>query len=128
MPGVRALTESSSFASLRSLDLSENRLGPVAVKLLTESKAKGLRVLNLANNPITDAGAVAIANSRALAGLLELDLADADLTEVGAMALAESPYLGNLLRLNLTSRTARPFGDAAHKTLTERFGAHVSCS
>jgi hypothetical protein len=106
-----------------------NRLGPVAVKLVAESvAARGLRILNLANNPIQDAGAIALANSKALSGLLELNLADAELTDEGALALAESPYLNGLLRLDLTSdATGRRFGDKTRRVLAERFGKSVLC-
>jgi uncharacterized protein (TIGR02996 family) len=128
--GVRALTaEKSRLARLRSLDVSDNGLGPVAVELLAEAAGlRKLRVLNLSGNPVGDAGAAALANSRHLSELLELDLGDAGVGDAGAQALAESPHLGNLLRLNLRCRKAgRSLGTAARRALRERFGARVSC-
>lgn len=127
--GVRALTaEKSRLARLRSLDLSRNGLGPVAVELLAGSAGlRKLRVLNLSENPVGDAGAAALADSRHLAELLELDLSDAEVGDAGAVALAESPHLEHLLRLNLRCRKAgRALGPAARGALKDRFGGCVS--
>jgi hypothetical protein len=82
-------------------------------------------VLNLMNNPVGDAGALALAASGALAGLLELDLRDADVNDAGALALADSPYLDGLLRIDLRNRDHRQLGAAAREALTERFGDKV---
>ena len=85
-------------------------------------------MLNVANNPIGDAGAEALASSRALAGLIELDLSDAGIGDAGAVALAESPYLDGLLRLVVRSHgpTARRLGAEARSALLERFGERVT--
>jgi uncharacterized protein (TIGR02996 family) len=127
--GIRALTEEKSrLARLRSLDVSHSGLGPVAVEYL--ARAAGLRklqVLNLAENPVCDRGAVALANSPHLSELLELDLSDAEVGDAGAVALADSPYLDNLLRLDLRCRkVGRPLGPSARRALRERFEGRVS--
>ena len=99
---------------------------PVAVKALAScSSLRGLRVLNLTNNLVGDAGAAALASSRSLAGLLELDLRDSDVRDAGAMALAESPHLENLLRLDLRNRDHRELSQKASQALRERFGDRV---
>jgi hypothetical protein len=77
------------------------------------------------NNPVGDAGATALAASRALSGLLDLDLRDADVADAGALALAEAPHLDGLLRLDLRNRDGRQLGDTARTALTERFGDKV---
>lgn len=127
--GVKALTEERScLGRLRSLDLSANRLGPVAVGAIADAPGlRKLRVLNLSENHVRNEGAVALARSRHLAELLELDLSDAEVGDAGAVALAESPHLEHLLRLDLRSRKAgRPLGAAARQALRDRFGDRVS--
>jgi uncharacterized protein (TIGR02996 family) len=127
--GIRVLTEERSrLTRLRYLDLSRNRLGPVAVRLVAEAAGlRKLRVLNLSNNRVGNDGAVALANSSHLSGLLELNLADAGVGDAGAVALAESPHLENLLRLDLRCRApGRPLGAPARRALRERFRGRVS--
>jgi uncharacterized protein (TIGR02996 family) len=127
--GIRALTEEKSrLGRLRGLDVSDNGLGPVAVKDLAGAPGlRKLQVLNLDKNPVRNAGAIALAKSPHLSELLELDLSDAEIRDAGAVALAESPHLENLLRLNLRCRkVGRPLGAPARRALRERFGGRVS--
>lgn len=127
--GIKALTEEKSYLGrLRSLDLSANRLGPVAVRRVAEAAGlRKLRVLNLSENHVRNDGAIFLAQSRHLSELLELDLSDAEVGDAGAVALAESPYLDNLLRLDLRSRKAgRPLAAPARRALRDRFGGCVS--
>ena len=128
VPGVRALTQTSKLATVRWLDLSGNRLGPVAVQTIADSRhVRGLRALNLSGNAIGNKGAVALASSRNLAGLIDLDLSDCAIADDGALALASSPHLEGLIRLDIRDRTTgRALGDAAHRTILDRFGPRVS--
>ena len=67
LPRYTAVVYRYLLGAVRDLDLSANRLGPVAVRLLASSAGvRGLRALDLSGNPVGDAGAVAYALERAL--------------------------------------------------------------
>lgn len=72
VPGIKALVESSGFASLRWLDLSSNNLGPASVRLLADSRfMQSLRHLDLSGNRL-GADAALLLKRRAGPELLEL--------------------------------------------------------
>lgn len=60
-----------------------------------------LKTLSLANNPIGDEGAAALAQSPLLAGLTTLDLSGCRIGDAGAAALASSPHLAHVERVIL---------------------------
>lgn len=123
--GVRALSSSTRWRRLRTLDLGRNRLGRAGVEALvfpelralrlercelgdaeaealaTSSHLSGLRELKLWGNHLSDDGVRALAGSPELRDLEVLNLGRNDLSDAGAQALAESPYLTNLRELNL---------------------------
>ncbi len=73
--GAEVLAGSPASGTLIEADLSRNNLGPVAAKILGESDhLDGLLVLRLADNPIPEAAATALAASPLGARLTELEL------------------------------------------------------
>ena len=120
--GVHALAGSELFAGLRSLSLGGNNLPPAAAVSLAGPGAASLRVLDLRENRLGDAGAATLANSPHLGNLLHLDLATNAIGDAGAEALADSPHLAGLICLDLHGN---PLSPAAAARLKRRFGDRV---
>ena len=120
--GVVALAESDLMAGLRALYLGGNNLSPTVGTLGAWGAPRNLRVLDLTENRLGDAGAAALADSPHLRGLIHLDLAQNTLEDAGAEALAASPHLGGLIYLNLFGNV---ISAPAQKRLRERFGERV---
>ena len=106
---LRTVLASPCLATVRSLDLSRNHIGPRGAAFLAASPAVGcLRELNLGwVENVGDEGARALAASPHLARLCKLDLAVNKIGPKGAAALANSPHLAGLTRLLLG---ANPLG------------------
>jgi len=119
---VVALAESDLMAGLRALYLGGNNLSPTVGTLGAWGAPRNLRVLDLTENRLGDAGAAALADSPHLRGLIHLDLAQNTLEDAGAEALAASPHLGGLIYLNLFGNV---ISAPAQKRLRERFGERV---
>lgn len=99
--GARALA--SSRASLRELDLYYNRIGPEGAQaLFGEREHPQLERLQLRNNALGDAGAIALARG-CMPKLAILSLEDNAIGPAGAEALARSSVLAKLERLALHS-------------------------
>jgi uncharacterized protein (TIGR02996 family) len=99
--GARVLAEAPALASIRKLNLAGCGLGDEGVQALVASPYLACDQLTLRENQITDEGAQALADARALAGCRALFLARNELGDDGVRALAGSPHLANLEQLGL---------------------------
>jgi uncharacterized protein (TIGR02996 family) len=120
LAGVAA---SPALERVRFLDLSDNRLGDIGVRLLAKSAhLKGVRGMNLSATAAGTAGVRALAQSPHLGNLQELYLSSNSIDDEGALALAESPYLDRLKMLFVGFNC---IGAAGAAVLRRRFGARV---
>ena len=111
--GIRAIAESQTLVSLRSLDLGGNRLGEHAVAWLVEGPALAtVDRLNLEGNPVGDVGIAALAGSAMLTRILarspRLNLSGMGISAKGVRSLIRSPAIGRLEVLDLSHN---PIGD-----------------
>lgn len=95
---ARALAAHSDAASLRSLDLSWNRIGPDGARALADG-LPGLVSLRLYHNDVGANGAVAVANARWR--LTSLNLCGNGIGVEGAAALAQGEATKSLESLHL---------------------------
>jgi uncharacterized protein (TIGR02996 family) len=108
---LRRLLGSKYLANLRELNVTHNNLTAKEVKWLDEVDTKmRLHSLALANNPIGDAGAAALALAPYCKQLVDLDLAACEITAKGVRELAEARWFGKLGRLNLNQNSAAADG------------------
>jgi uncharacterized protein (TIGR02996 family) len=120
LAGVAA---SPVLARVRFLDLSENRLGNIGLRLLAKSAyLTGVRGLNLSASAAGNAGAQALAASPNLKNLEELYLSANNIGDDGARAIARSPYLEQLKTLFLNFNR---IGAAGVEALRRRFGVRA---
>jgi hypothetical protein len=116
--GVRMLCDAAWAGSLTWLSLTRNYLDDAAVFALAESgRFTRLRTLHLAGNHIdvenedlacvTDAGAVALAQSPSLARLRQLTLSHTAVSALGAISVLEGPHW-RLSRLGLAGCDLSP--------------------
>lgn len=116
---ARLLFESPHLRRLRTLDLSDNRLDVSSMHALATRGGTFAR-LSLANNPIGDDGAHALAVASSLAFDV-LDLASCGITEVGAATLAKAPWIANVRELDLRgNHVGQGAGRAALRALGDR--------
>jgi len=100
--GARLLVRKASFiGSLRLLDVGHNHFGPVGLEALLQREPPSLHTLRMRDNDLFDKGAALLAGSPASATLLEVDLSQNGLASAAALALGESEHLGGLLVLRL---------------------------
>ena len=119
-----ALALANCNASLSSLILFENEIGPEGVRSLTSvSTLSGLRELYIGENQIGDAGVRAIAESEYLNNLASLTLAYCDVGPDGLMALAASSCLTKLENLFLIGES---YDERSRQALVDRFGKIVA--
>jgi uncharacterized protein (TIGR02996 family) len=130
--GLELLASSSLLGQLRTLRFSKNEVGNAGVTALAGSEQlANLTHLDLSENlDLGDAGVVALACSPHLAGLLRLDLTYTGLSNASALALAQSPSLKSLreLRVCLALSETRDWpgvGRQGKEALLARFGDKV---
>ena len=105
----------SCFAALEHLDLRDGQLGASDIGMLLQAPALAqLRQLDLANNPIGDAGLLLLAKARCLSGELERT----GLTDAGMVHLSRSEHLATLEVLRLSENRIGAPGVAALMTST----------
>jgi len=120
---LAGLAASPALERVRFLDLSDNRLGDIGVRLLAKSApAVGVRGLNLSDTAMGSAGVRALALSPHLRNLEGLYLNANSIDDDGARALADSPYLERLQTLFVQFNGISPAGTQA---LKRRFGGRV---
>jgi uncharacterized protein (TIGR02996 family) len=108
---------------VRFLDLSENRLGDMGLRLLAKSAhLRGARGLNLSATAAGNAGAQALAACPHFNNLEELYLSANNIGDDGARAIAESPYLERLKTLFVNFNC---IGARGAEVLRKRFGMRV---
>jgi Ran GTPase-activating protein (RanGAP) involved in mRNA processing and transport len=124
--GAELVANCPNLAGLRSLKMSFCAVGDSGAKALAASPYLiELRVLKLwsdRDNPISDEGARAIAQSPNFRRLVALRLRDNAIGDAGAIALAESPHLTDLMHLYISGNRFGPEGEEA---LRRRFGGRV---
>jgi Ran GTPase-activating protein (RanGAP) involved in mRNA processing and transport len=104
LSGARVLAKKAAFLDgLRMLDVRHNYFGPAGLEALLEREPPALHTLRLRDNALYDKGAEILAGSPASDTLLELDLCQNQLGTAAALALGESAYLRNLLILGLAN-------------------------
>jgi uncharacterized protein (TIGR02996 family) len=94
--------------------------------LLHSPFLRGLRMLSAGGCGLTDDHARALAECGNLAGLTAIDLSDNAITAAGAMAVLQSPYLQNISKLSLVSNKVDEGSDLYREivdAVTERFGS-----
>ncbi len=102
--GLEALAASPLAGRLTVLEIQNTGAGDRGIAALAESPMLERIVgpgLNLSMNPISDAGAAALAKCPRLGPFSELILRDCRVGDAGAAALAESPHVANLTYLDL---------------------------
>jgi uncharacterized protein (TIGR02996 family) len=100
--GARKLAKKATFLDgLRRLDVSHNHFGPAGLTALLERKPPALHTLVMRDNDLFDKGAEVLAGSPASDGLLEVDLSQNGLGAAAALALGESAHLQGLLVLRV---------------------------
>src|SRR5262249_50451556 len=115
LAGARVLAKKASFlGGLRLLDVSHNHFGPVGLGALLEREPPALHTLQVRDNDLFDRGSALLAGSPASDGLLEVDLSQNGLGPAAALALGETPHLGGLLVLRLADN---PIGEQSAATL-----------
>ena len=119
--GVFART-AGFIGGLRTLDVGHNHFGSAGVQGLLDRRPAELHTLDLRDNDLLDAGAVAVANAAASDTLLDLDLSRNHLTASAAAALSGSAHLKRLLVLRLTGNrlTGGASADLASSPLGRR--------
>lgn len=115
--GLEALLGSESLASLRYLDVSGNKLGPSAGRVLRKARRAPLQSLDLSSVGLDAAGLSELLQSPLIEGLDELNVSGNELGDVGAAALAAAPSLQGLKSLNL-----------AHTEMTEQGALSLAAS
>ncbi len=120
--GVQSLILMSKNETLRSLSLGGNNLPPDTANILARAPLPGLRVLDLRDNRLGDAGAIALSQNAHLQNLVRLDLASNLVEDEGADALVASPNLSGLIHLDLHENVISP---PAAARLKKRFGDRV---
>jgi uncharacterized protein (TIGR02996 family) len=99
---IEWLAKTPTLTSITHLDLGQNNLSAVGVRILADSPCSAsLRYLGLDSNNVRDAGAKALADSQYLRGLRELSLAGNGIGGPGLKALVESPNIAQLRSLDL---------------------------
>jgi uncharacterized protein (TIGR02996 family) len=120
---LAGLAACSALGRVDFVDLSDNRLGDIGLKLLAHSVClRGVRGLNLSVSAAGNAGAQALACCPHLKNLEELYLSANKIGHDGAHALAHSPYLQALKTLFLNGNC---IGQVGSEALRQRFGARV---
>lgn len=105
----RDFLEARPPESLRSLSAAGNHLTNAPIQWLAEGSWPALRYLDLGENLLGDAAALALARAHGLPGLAELYLgSNLDLTDVGARALVETTALGALAVLGIETEWGIP--------------------
>jgi uncharacterized protein (TIGR02996 family) len=119
---LRALAEWPGLASVRALNLGENR-EITARGLVTLLKSPHLRPIHigLRGTTVGDEGAKATAAWPGLANLIDLDLTGSGLSDAGLIALADSPHWRDIRYLKVSGNGA--IGPAGRR-LRERLGAN----
>jgi Ran GTPase-activating protein (RanGAP) involved in mRNA processing and transport len=103
LAGARLLMKKAKFLDgLRRLDVGHNHFGPVGLAALLERRPAALHTLRMHDNDLFDNGAALMAGSPASDALLEVDLSQNGLGAAAALALGESAHLRGLLVQRLT--------------------------
>jgi hypothetical protein len=102
LSGARSLAKRAAFLDqLRLLDVGHNHFGPVGLEGLLGRSPPMLHTLRMRDNDLFDKGVALLAGSPASDTLLEVDLSQNGLGAAAALALGESPHLRGLLVLRL---------------------------
>ncbi len=102
LAGALALAKKAAFLDgLRLLDVSHNHFGPAGLTALLEREPPCLHTLRMRDNDLFDKGAEALAGSLASDTLLAVDLSQNRLGSAAALALGRSAHLRELLILQL---------------------------
>ncbi len=121
--GIEALAAARWFGGLRTLDVSDNRVGPAGMRALA---AGALHALKVAANPLGDAGVMALVESPLFGRLVgrakAFDLRHVDLGPDGVAALAAAAPAAGLVGLDLS---ANDFGDAGVRALVAGHFDHL---
>jgi Ran GTPase-activating protein (RanGAP) involved in mRNA processing and transport len=116
LAGARLLAKEAAFLDgLRLLDVGHNHFGPVGLGALLEREPPLLHTLRMRDNDLFDKGAELLAGSPASNTLLEVDLSQNGLGAAAALALGESAHLRKLLVLRLEDN---PINESAAATLS----------
>ena len=101
--GIIAMSNSSNFSNLLTLNLYSTYIGDTSLVALAKSvHCKQVKELNLCGSSyFTEAGIIAIANSSNFTELTILNLGNTRVTDATLFALAQSVYCKKLKELNL---------------------------
>lgn len=122
--GAAALAESEHFANLEFLDVRHNSLGSDGASALAgSSRLKKLRHLDLCGDRVTAEDAVRLIRSESLPALTDLGVWYNRLGDEGAAAIAAEPKLLRLTHLNLNNNRIGP--DGARALADSAFAANL---
>ena len=120
---VQALCASPHLAELHTLQLWCNRIGDAGLRGLIAAPLPKLTRLDLSGNQISDAGALALADSTFLTRLRLLDLASNQINDAGALALIGSPHVAARAHLELSKNPiTTPVQNAVREWQARRAG------
>jgi uncharacterized protein (TIGR02996 family) len=106
LAGARPLAKKAAWLDdLRLLDIAHNHFGPAGLEALLEREPPALHTLLMRDNDLFDKGAELLAGSPASNTLLEVDLSQNGLGAAAALALGESEHLRELLVLRLADNS-----------------------
>lgn len=106
---MEALASAPELRGVRVLDMRDNPLGSRGgVALARTAHMRHIRSLGLQNVQLGDEGLRALANSSAMGSVHALNLRGNAITHVGAAALASSPYIKDVRILDMSDN---PMGD-----------------
>jgi uncharacterized protein (TIGR02996 family) len=116
-PGGRKLAKKAAFLdSLRLLDVGHNHFGPAGLGELLDREPPALHTLRMRDNDALDKGATLLAGSPASDVLLEVDLSQNGVASAGALALGDSVHLRGLVVLKLADN---PINEMSAATLAK---------
>ena len=104
LAGARRLAKADFVSDLRLLDVGHNHFGPVGLAALLEREPP-LHTLRMRDNDLFDKGAALLAESPASNALLEVDLSQNGLGAAAALALGQSAHLRGLLVMHLSDNS-----------------------
>lgn len=99
--GIAALAASNMAKHLRELNLADNPVRASGIQELAKGRWPELHTLNLATSGLGSESMKSFQSAEGFGRLLDLDLSDNEVGAAGAIALTRAKWAGHMIRLNL---------------------------